>query len=436
MAHRFRMSSGRVALLLFATALLVGAGMVQTFGTVRAQTNQQTVGTIQVTDVTLELVEGQDDWIKSIVTFSQSVPTADVSLTVTFPGDRTTTVTRTSWFSDQLVFGIQFVSDGVYTVRVDDVQTDGLQFDANGSQTLEASLTVGNTNPDDGSGSSPEPGDNASDNGTNSWHEPTDHEHGDAPPQWATDWSMEQFGHGVIYGGDEGTPHENMHKHAAFKGFSTSMDGADLYFRVHAQSNPHGRSAQFHSYEVYARDSAGNISFWQGWVNCGNPETARFPRSQGDPGTRPAMLVVDQAAWDAGIRFEQWYCIGGAGWTWDIGWTIGDTTTIYHKGEQNTDVNDQSTWDKTGSFGLNRRIEAAWYGADSQASPNRGNPPKDTWFCATPKGQITNRDAGGPNACPGSTLPQYIASTMQSVEFPDNAVQKQFPGSPNLVLPN
>jgi hypothetical protein len=267
-----------------------------------------------------------------------------------------------------------------------------------------------------------------------SWHAPTTHEHGDAPPQWVTDWSMEQFGHGVIYGGDEQTPNENAIKHNAFKGFTTTMDGVELYFRVHAQSNPHGRMAQFHSYEIYARDPSGNISFWQGWTDCGSPDTNRFPRSQGDPGIRPGMLVVDQAAWDAGIRFEQWYCMGSA-WSWDLGWTIGETTTIWRPGEHLNDPMNRANWTTTGSYGLTRRIEAAWYGPDSQYAPNRGNPPKDQWFCATLQGQITSVGVN-PNSCPSGQVPQYIASTMVSVEFPGNAVQKGFPGSGSLALPN
>jgi hypothetical protein len=229
---------------------------------------------------------------------------------------------------------------------------------------------------------------------------------------------MQHFGHGVIYGGDEQTPNENALKHNAFKGFTTTMDGVELYVRVHAQSNPHGRAAQFHSYEIYARDPSGNISFWQGWTNCGSPDTARFPRSQGDPGIRPGMLVVDQAAWG-----------------WDLGWTIGETTTIWHPGEHLNEPHNQATWTTTGSYGLTRRFEGAWYGSVSQYAPNRVNPPIDQWFCATLQGQVTNQNAGGPNGC-GSDVPQYIASTMPSVEFPGNAVQKAFPGGNGLALPN
>lgn len=424
MIHRFRKGAARVVMLVIATVLLVGVGAPQS--SVIAQANRNAV---QVTGVNLEQ-SGQDGWLKATVTVSESAPRAQVHATVTLPDGKKNSVSETGWFANQVIFGIQTVGDGVYTVHVDDIQIPGFSFDSAGSAVLEASLTIGEEEPDPGHEPEPGPGDEP-----NGWHPPTTHEHGDAPPQWATDWSMENFGHGVIFGGDEQTPHEFMHKPAAFKGFATSMDGADLYFRVHAQSNPHGRSSQFHSYEIYARDTAGNVSFWQGWVDCGNPDTARFPRSQGDPGTRPGMLVVDQAAWDAGIRFEQWYCIGPS-WSWDLGWTIGETSTIYQAGEQNTNVDDQSTWKTTGSFGLNRRIEAAWYGPNSQYVPNRGNPPKNVWFCATPMGEITNRNAGGPDGCAAGSIPQYIASTMNAVEFPDNAVQKQFPGTSNLELPN
>ncbi len=57
------------------------------------------------------------------------------------------------------------------------------------------------------------------------WHAPGSHddlnvhEHGDAPPDWADEFSMASFGHPVMFGGDESTPNENVLKHQAYKGF-------------------------------------------------------------------------------------------------------------------------------------------------------------------------------------------------------------------------
>lgn len=239
----------------------------------------------------------------------------------------------------------------------------------------------------------------------NVWHESGshdglgNHEHGDAPPLWAQEFSLENFGHEIVYGGDEGTPNENVLKHEAFKGqVVPSAAGGEAYVRFHAQSNPHGRAAQFHSYELYYRDTSGNVSFLQGWQDCGNPDTVRFPRSQGDPGDRPAMLVVDQAAWDVGIRTEQWYCHGPQGGEKlvEIGVNINQTTTIWHEGEHLLTPTDQSTWDVTGSHGTTRLVD---FFLIEQRYDNRMG-----WFCLDQYGaevDCSNAEA----------LQQYIAPT-------------------------
>ncbi len=57
---------------------------------------------------------------------------------------------------------------------------------------------------------------------------------------------MANFGHPVIWGGDESSgPEENTVKHVAFKGMSARLSGVDLYLRHHGMSNPLGRSAHF-----------------------------------------------------------------------------------------------------------------------------------------------------------------------------------------------
>jgi len=267
------------------------------------------------------------------------------------------------------------------------------------------------------------------------WHPPmvdgcaTGHEHGDPPPEWIMDAGYEVKFHSHA----NTSPAENTAKHAAMKGFATTLDNVDIYFRVHASSNVLDRSARYHSYEVWARDPSGNVSRWQGWYDTGDPVMDRIPRGE-DPGRRPVMLVVDQNAWDRGIRCEQWYA-KTAGWSWDFGWTICNTTTIYYPGEN--EEQDQANWRLApdGSLGTTRRLEAAWY---DFRSPARGA------FVATQFGEIVS-GMDDPR-CSGTTtkhgetydnvcLEQYIAPTMQKVSYPDNAVQKTF-DSTGVQVPN
>jgi hypothetical protein len=279
------------------------------------------------------------------------------------------------------------------------------------------------------------------------WHPPaingcaTGHEHGDAPPRWIADAGYAAAFHGHF----NTSPIENTVKHAAMKGFLGTFDGADVYFRIHAASNPLDRSARFHSYEVWARDSSGGVSHWQGWYNSGDPVTDRVVRRKGsETGVRPVILVVDQTSLNQGIGCEQWYATT-ASWSWDFGWTICGATTLYQPNE-NATADDMSTWilNPNGTRGTTRRLELAWYGPDSQYARNRGNPPKGVVFYATQFGEKVS----GPNdpRCSGTTaafgktyqnvcLDQYIAPTMKSVEFPGNASTKEFP-STGVQIPN
>jgi hypothetical protein len=268
------------------------------------------------------------------------------------------------------------------------------------------------------------------------WHPPTDHEHGDAPPQWimAAGYTVGFDQHGGFHGNTSAT--ENTTKHAAMKGFAARFKGVDVYFRVHIASNVLDRMARYHSYEVWARDASGGVSHWQGWFNSGDPVADRVPRTQPDPGRRPVVLVVDAASLANQIGCEQWYG-ATASWSWDFGWTVCGTTTVFYPGE-----NDQpgtEHWRTTGANGAElRRLEAAWY----DGSYGRFHPVGRFWATQFGEGVI------GPNdpRCSMSTtkygvsyqnlcLEQYIAPTMTEVAFPDNAVQKPF-GVPGLRLPN
>ena len=269
------------------------------------------------------------------------------------------------------------------------------------------------------------------------WHPPvigtcaTGHEHGDAPPSWIADAGYDVGFHGHF----NTSPAENAAKHAGMKGFLARLKGVDLYFRIHAASNVLDRSARFHSYEMFARDGSGGVSHWQGWYNTGDPVTDRVPRRSGsETGVRPVMLVVDQTSWNQGIRCEQWYAFT-AGWSWDFGWTICNSTTLFYPGENANQA--QSTWRLApdASKGGTRRLEAAWYAFRQHPTGA---------FVATQFGEIVSgmNDA----RCSGRTvrygitydnvcLEQYIAPTMTQVSFPGNAVQKSFPTT-GVRIPN
>jgi hypothetical protein len=262
------------------------------------------------------------------------------------------------------------------------------------------------------------------------------HEHGDAPPVWTDEWSRTQFGHPVIWGGDESTPNENILRHQAYKGFhfpASSTGGTELYIRHHSMSNPHGRSAAFHSYEVYARDATGNVSFWQGWQFYGYPEfrSQRMTRRHEEPGfegfpgrDRFFIGAPDEVDWAAFNRCEHWSGHGGL-WSWDISVTICGSTGFFTYDEHLNDPMNMATWKPTGSLGATRRLQVTHYGPDN---PHAGGVqlPWDHWFCAV-KAPTEDRLAGaipvwqyseavdGPDACPDGWLPQYVASTFSKI---------------------
>jgi len=308
------------------------------------------------------------------------------------------------------------------------------------------------------------------------WHQPgahdglNAHEHGDKPPAWADEWSMANFGHPVIYGGDEETGHENHYKHIAYKGtehtFSVNGCSVDTYFRYHAQSNPLGRSAPFHSYEMYARDCAGGISFWQGWYWTGYPEfrSQRMTKGNEQPGTiltdgsgQPApgrdqfiISAPDHADWNNFLRSDQWYAFNPF---WEVSITILNSTAYFSYDEHLGDVANMATWDLTGDTGLARRFEMSHYTSTNAGSPVDGViVPLDAWYCVQlhptedrvegpthrPHWDVTGAVAG-PNSCPSGYVPQYKAGTFpaEGLSFKNgNAYEKTFPGEGIVTVPN
>jgi hypothetical protein len=308
------------------------------------------------------------------------------------------------------------------------------------------------------------------------WHAPgahdglNAHEHGDKPPAWADQWSMANFGHPVIFGGDEATPNENLQKHVAYKGtdhtFSVNGCSIETYFRYHAMSNPFGRSGPFHSYEMYARDCQGGISFWQGWFWVGYPEfrSQRMTKSNEQPGTiltdgsglpapgRDQFIISapDHADWDNFLRSDQWYMFNPF---WEVSVTILNSTAFFNYDEHLGDITNMATWDLTGSKGLTRRFEMSHYTSTGAGSPVDGvDVPLDAWYCAQlhptedrvegithrPHWDVTGAVAG-PNSCPSGYVPEYKSSTFpaEGLSFRNgNAYEMTFPGEGIVTVPN
>lgn len=294
----------------------------------------------------------------------------------------------------------------------------------------------------------------------NLWHAPAAHdglnahEHGSEPPQWLTDWSMSMFGHGLIYGGDEATPNENIAKHQAFKGaaftLQTNSGPVQVYLRTHAQTNPMGHMARFHSFEFWALDPAGNVSLMQGWLdyaqgNAAGPNT--YYKNCGEQNTRPIISVNTQTCGRA--QFEDWYSLAGgtydaSQWGPDTGQNL--SPTAYAEG----DPYDSATWVRTGDLGLTRRYEIAWY-------PNRAAYVFNTYGGGFDQVFYTDqwlRPVSGPsdpvcgseNVIGGKSytvncIPQFVASTLPEISFGttggNNARQIEFPGAGIVTeLPN
>ncbi len=221
-------------------------------------------------------------------------------------------------------------------------------------------------------------------------------------------------------------------------------------------SNPIGRTGPLHSYEVYARDSSGNVSFWQGWNFYGYPEfrSQRMTRRHevagvdGFPGRDQFIIAApDEVDWDNYLRCEQWYGHGGL-WAWDVSITICNSTTYFTYDEHLTDVTDMNTWEPTGDLGNTRRLEVSHYGPNN---PNVGglNLPFDQWFCVQlepnenrEQGRTPSWNVGGavsgPADCRDGWLPQYVADTFPKagVYFQTgNTAETTFPVN-GVTLPN
>ncbi len=274
------------------------------------------------------------------------------------------------------------------------------------------------------------------------WHPPVingcaaGHEHGDAPPAWVAASGYPLSFHGAF----NTSPAENTAKHAAMKGVAARFNNQDVYFRIHAASNPLDRMARYHSYELWIRDTSGAVSHMQGWYNTGDPRPAseggaRYARRRGvEPQQRPIILTPDETSVEQGINCEQWYTNPGETvWGPDFGWTICNTTTMYRANE-NATAYDQGAWVRYAgtNTGTTRRLELAWY---AHRSDLRGR------FVTDQFGEQINSCVEGRDVVKFGTtyktvcLEQVIAPTIQTIDEPDNALQTSYPDD-GVQLPN
>ncbi len=274
------------------------------------------------------------------------------------------------------------------------------------------------------------------------WHPPVGpggcyygHEHGDPPPGWVTSsrWPP-MFTH------PGNTPGENIYKHTSFKGFQLEKGGIQVYLIMHLDTNPNGHTSRFHSYQVWARDPAGNVSYWNLWADFGEgnnagPNVRPVASCGGDTSLRPIMMVNFP---QCSLNFETWYSRAGAPeWGWDLGFSV--KPQYYHGprvGESSTpDLTAMGTWLPTGLLNDERRAEIAWY----EFRPH----PTGTFY-ATQFGEIvsgprdrrcgTTRVIGG-KSYPVLCLQQHIAPTMRTFAFPGNSAQKTYDVT-GVQLPN
>ena len=277
------------------------------------------------------------------------------------------------------------------------------------------------------------------------WHPPMAHgdrprhEHGDAPPTWLLDYfGATEVGELMLFQHTGNTPGENLaaYKHTAFKGWAGNFNGQDWYGVFHLDFQPNGRQNRFHSYQLWVRDSSGQVSAINGWLDFGvgnNTGPNLLPSCGQDSSVRPIMNPTQVGC---NIQFESWYARAGGNGDWapDFGFNI--NSNYYHGG----DPENPSTWTPTGGIrNVERRLEFAWYlgGQGIRPSP-RGE------FYTTQWGDIVsgvNDPICGTQRTYGSRsytvlcLRQFVSPSIQPMTFPGNSTQNTFNGD-GVLLPN
>jgi hypothetical protein len=136
----------------------------------------------------------------------------------------------------------------------------------------------------------------------------TGHEHGDAPPQWVTQYAQAN---------NKPMPFsQSRESHTGYKGvYVKHSSGAESYWIAHILSTAMARSHGDHDYQVWLKLTDGNIFYWDGLLCYASPCTAQPPLRTSDTGERP--IILSQG--DGGC--ETWY--GGAqGGIIDTEWVI------------------------------------------------------------------------------------------------------------------
>ncbi len=293
------------------------------------------------------------------------------------------------------------------------------------------------------------------------------HEHGHPVPVWVDEFSQENFGHPLIYGGDERSSQtEVTHKHEAYTNvlldFNPNGCKTDFFLRFHASSTPADRSTPLHSFEVYVRDCAGNITFNQGVYWAGDPNELAQRMCHSDqlagsitydgrvaPG-RDQYIIASRCQVNEPFS-DTWYVHFPV---WDFGITLLNATTFFSYGEHLNDPMNHDTWKLTGQNELTLRFEIT-----SLPHPYVSLPfsvPQNRWWCIQHIPTIGTRSINGqtlpfpdwlhtgavasPADCPAGYLPQYNASTMPIFNFEmdgTNVIERVFmPGADIVEVPN
>lgn len=277
------------------------------------------------------------------------------------------------------------------------------------------------------------------------WHAPgghsgiAAHEHGDAPPAWVI-----AAGYTPSFTHAGNTPLENTlaHKHTAFKGWSAKMDGVDIFCIFHLDFNPGGAASRFHSYQCWFKDAAGGVSNLNGVLDfgVGNNTLGTIVRlCNTNLGGEPRPVIAENGFGCTPPKFSVWYSRPGGHYI-DIGFAVSPTYYMDGPNGAAVDPANPATWYQIpGGNNLTRRVEIALYASrfrnlpknqvfytDQFARPVSG--PADPLCSST----ITVGERTYPITC----LRQYVASTLTEVAYPDNAVQKTYPGAGIVVLPN
>lgn len=278
-----------------------------------------------------------------------------------------------------------------------------------------------------------------------SWHLPgahsgiPAHEHGDEPPAW-----IAAAGYTVSFTHSGNTLNENVlaHKHTAFKGYRATLKGVDTYCLWHLDFNPGGMASRFHSYQCWFKDAAGGVSNLNGWLDFGVQanELGTFVRlCNSNLGGEPRPVIAENGYGCTPPKFSVWYSRPGGGLI-DVGFAVSPTYYMDGPGGAAVDRSNPATWYAIpGSNNLTRRMELALYAS------RYANLPKNQPFYTDQFGRLVSGPTDpacsttfttGSRTYPLLCLRQYVASTLTEIKFPDNAIQREFPGGGVVVLPN